>query len=336
MSEGGEQGRVHYIHRLSYTARERLVGLFVLLAVALVIAMLAFNQQTQRLFAKKFILHAYVRNAQGISTDTPVVVSGLDVGNVAAVDITPDNRIALTLKVLEKYHRLIRSDSHAALSKLSVLGNAAIEISAGSPDKPEIANGATLGLEEPLSVDQIMAQVAPVLEEVKATIARLGAVSQQIDPREVGQIVRNLAAVSTNLKTISAQVASGQGAAGKLLFDKAAGENTAAAVRALAATLEQTQARLREIQPLAKNASAASGELPALLDQTRKLVTQLNTTIGSVNDQLQALPDMVMRTRRILDQTDQTLQAIQNTWPISSSVPKPANRKLTPVHPPND
>jgi len=63
-------------------------------------------------------------------------------------------------------------------------------------------------------------------------------------------------------------------------------------------------------------------------------VTQLNTTMGTVNYQMQSLPDLVVRTRQVLDQVDSTLQAIQNTWPISSSVAKKPETTLTPVQPP--
>lgn len=336
MPENHPQDRVHYIHRLSYTARERLVGAFVLIAIALMFIALLFNQQTARLFERKFTLHAYIHNAQGINTDTPVVVSGLNVGTVSATGITPGNRISLTMRILEKYHRLIREDSRAKLSQLSLLGNATIEISAGSPDKPIIPNGATIPLAEPLSLNQIMAQVVPVLQDVKVTLVKIGAVSSQIDPKEVGSVVHNLAVASTNLNAISTQLASGRGAAGKLLYDRKTAANVTNAIQALAGTLRETQANLKTIQPLLDNASAASADLPALIAQSRKLVTQLNTTMGTVNYQLQALPDMVVRTRQILDDTDQTLQAIQNTWPISSSVPKPSKRTLTPVRPPND
>lgn len=336
MPENHPQDRVHYIHRLSYTTRERLVGAFVLIAIALMFIALLFNQQTARLFESKFTLHAYIHNAQGINTGTPVVVSGLNVGTVSATGITPGNRISLTMRILEKYHRLIREDSRAKLSQLSLLGNATIEISAGSPDKPIIPNGATIPLAEPLSLNQIMAQVVPVLQDVKVTLAKIGAVSSQINPKEVGSVVHNLAVASTNLNAISTQLASGRGAAGKLLYDRKTAANVTNAIQALAGTLRETQANLKTIQPLLDNASAASADLPALIAQSRKLVTQLNTTMGTVNYQLQALPDMVVRTRQILDDTDQTLQAIQNTWPISSSVPKPSKRTLTPVRPPND
>jgi phospholipid/cholesterol/gamma-HCH transport system substrate-binding protein len=301
MSDENHKPRTHYIHRLSYTTRERLVGAFVLAAIALLFLALVFNKQTMRYFQKKFVLHAYIHNAQGISTDTHVIVSGLDVGNVSKLGITPDNRIAITMQILEKFHKLVRTDSKAGLSKLSVLGNTAIEITAGSADKPPIADDATIKLEEPLSVDQILAQV---------------------DPKRVGQIVQNLAAVSANLKSVSGQMASGNGTIGKLLYDPQTEANLTGAIQSL-------NVSLKNLQPLVRNANTASAQLP-------QLVNQLNTTLGGVNGQMQSLPAMVLQTRQVLDDTDRTLRALQNTWPISSSVNKPPTQKVVSPRPPNE
>jgi phospholipid/cholesterol/gamma-HCH transport system substrate-binding protein len=311
-----EKEDIHYIHRLNYTARERLVGIFVLVALVLLVLTLTFNKQTARFFESKFTLHAYITDATGVSTDTPVMVYGLDVGKVTKLSLSPDNRIAVTMEILEKFHRLIRTDSTAEISKLSVIGNAAISIKPGSPEKPEIANDAVLTMEQPLSMDQMMNQISPVLADVKSTLAQINQLSHSIDPQDLNTLVKNLAVVSGNLKTLTGQFADSH------------------AVESLAATLKETQARVAELQPLIKNANAASADLPGLVAQTRKLVTQLNTTMGTVNYQMQALPDLVVRTRQVLDQTDSTLQAIQNTWPISSSVAKKPEQTLTPVQPP--
>ena len=320
-----EREQVHYIHGLNYTARERLVGVFVLTAVALLFLSLTFNKQVTRLFAQKFHLNAYMTNAQGVSTDTHVFISGLDVGKVSKLSLSDDNRIQVTMEILERFHRLIRTDSTAEISKLSVIGNTAIDIKPGSTDKPMVTNDATIALTEPLSMDQMMAQVSPVLLDVKATLAQVNQLSHAVDPKDLNETVHNLAALTANLKVITGQFASAEGTA-----------TTQTAMQNLAATLKETQARLAEMQPLIKNANAASADIPGLVAQSRKLVTQLNTTIGTVNVQMQALPDMVTRTREILDQTDATLQALQNTWPISASVPKKSDATLTPVQPPND
>ena len=318
-----EKEQVHYIHRLGYTARERLVGVFVLAAVLLLFFTLALNKQTARFFAPKFTLHAYITNAQGVSQDTPVMVYGLDVGKVTKLSLSDDNRIAVTMEILERFHRLIRTDSTAEISKLSVIGNAAINIKPGSPDKPEIPNDSQLVMNQPMSVDQMMAQISPVLEDVKSTLSQVNQLAHSVDPQDLNATVKNLASLTGNLKVITGQFASPEGTA-----------TTQAAMQNLAATLKETQARLSEIQPLIKNANLASADIPGLVAQTRKLVTQLNTTMGTVNYQLQAMPDMVARTRQILDETDATLRAVQNTWPISSSVAKKPDTTLTPVQPP--
>jgi ABC-type transporter Mla subunit MlaD len=103
-----EKEQVHYIHRLSYTARERLGGVFVLAAFLLLFLLLAFNRQTKDFFEPKFLLHAEITDAQGVTEDTPVMVYGLQVGKVSNLSLSPDNHIAVTMKILEKFHKLIR------------------------------------------------------------------------------------------------------------------------------------------------------------------------------------------------------------------------------------
>ena len=318
-----EKEQVHYIHRLSYTARERLVGVFVLAAILLLFLLLAFNRQTKDFFEPKFTLHSVITDAQGVTEDTPVMVYGLQVGKVTKLSLSNDNRIAVTMEIQERFHRLIRTDSTAEISKLSVIGNAAISIKAGSTDKPMIPSDGELELSQPMSVDQMMAQVQPVLADVKSTLSQINQLTHSISPEDLSTIMHNMAALTGNLKVITNQFASPEGSA-----------NLNAALQNLTGTLKQAQERLAELQPLIKNANAASADLPGLMAQTHTLVTQLNTTMGTVNAQLQALPDLVGRTREVLDETDATLRAVDNTWPISSSVAKKPTTTLTPVQPP--
>jgi phospholipid/cholesterol/gamma-HCH transport system substrate-binding protein len=318
-----EKEHVHYIHRLSYTVRERLVGAFVLAAILLLFVTLAFNRQTKDFFEPKFTLHAVITDAQGVAVDTPVMVYGLQVGKVTKLSLSDDNRIAVAMEIQERFHRLIRTDSTAEISKLSVIGNAAISIKAGSPDKPMIPADSELVMSTPMTVDQMLAQVQPVLLDVKSTLSQINQLTHAISPEDLGATFKNIAALTANLKVVTDQFASPEGKA-----------NMNASLQNLAATLKQAQELLAQLQPLIKNANSASADLPGLMSQTHKLVTQLNTTMGTVNTQLQALPDLVGRTREVLDETDTTLRAINNTWPVSSSVAKKPTTTTTPVQPP--
>ncbi|MGH8399696.1 MAG: hypothetical protein ACRESU_01230, partial [Gammaproteobacteria bacterium] len=138
--------------------------------------------------------------------------------------------------------------------------------------------------------------------------------------KQVGQIVQNLAAVSANLKSVSGQMASGQGTIGKLLYDPKTETDLTGAIKSL-------NTSLKNLEPLVQNANTAATQLP-------QLVTQFNTTLSGVNGQMQSLPAMVLQTRQVLDDTDKTLRALQNTWPISSSVSKPPTQQVVPPRPP--
>src|SRR5260221_2746023 len=108
MSDPTPTGRVHYIHGLSYTMQERLVGAFVLSALVIGALLFFYSGQATTLFAKKFAITATLRNAQGLGPDAKVFISGVEVGRVKSIDITEMNDIRLTLVLLERFHGLVR------------------------------------------------------------------------------------------------------------------------------------------------------------------------------------------------------------------------------------
>lgn len=336
-------GNVHYVHRLSYTALERLVGAFVLTALLLLIVLFVYSREAKTMFAEKFTLIAYMRNAQSITTDTKVLVSGIEVGEVNQIDLGSDNLIRMELEVLERFHGLVREDSRASLSKLSMIGKATIEISAGTTELSLIPDGGIINVDEPLSIDAIMADVLPALKNAQLTLARVNQLAQAIDPRDVERTVRGITTTVANVEKITTMMAQGKGGVGQMVADPTVEKDLAATIKSLAGTLDQTEQRMRELGPVLKDmqavsaeARAASKNLPQLIEETHRLVAQMNTTVGSVNYEMQQLPDLVLKTRQLMEQTDRTLRALQSTWPISQSVPQPPDRDLVEPRPSND
>ena len=212
--------RVHYVHRLSYSFRERLVGVFVLGALVVIFGLIIVNSRTANLFESRITYHAYLKNAEGISTETIVKASGIEVGRVTGVDIARDNRIHVTFHVFERFRDLVREDSRAAIGKLSVLGQSTIKIEAGSTDQPLLAEGATIPVEEPLSLDELMAEVTPLVEKVGQAIEQLAEIVAAVDPEKVEQAVSSLSGMAGNLEQAGARIASGEGALGTIIYDE--------------------------------------------------------------------------------------------------------------------
>lgn len=336
----GRRRQVHYIHNLQYSTRERLVGVFVLSALLVILALLFVNSRTSHLFESRVTFHAYVNNAQGVTTDSRVKISGIEVGRVSSLDIDRDNRIHIIFYVYERFHDLLRSDSRASLSKLSVLGNASIDISAGSPHQPVLPEGTTLSIDEPLSMDELMAELTPVMQKVKIIVTGVAELVSVIRPDQMASMSGDLAQTAANLRTLSDQVASGKGSVGRAVFDDALAEDLRASVNRLAAVLGEANARLVELGPVMDSAHSLSGEgtqlageLTTLVKEGRQTVNQMNVALGTVNVELQQLPELVSRMKMLMEATDRTLQGLQRIWPLSSAVPPSGDGTLIEVAP---
>lgn len=334
-----QRQRVHYIHRMNYSSQERLVGAFVLSALVVIFMLFFINSKTANLFQDSITLHAYLKNAEGISTETLVKVSGIEVGKVKSLDIAPDHRIHVTFQIFERYQDLLRKDSRAAIGKLSVLGRSTIDIEAGSPDQPIINDGDTIEVEEPLSMDELIAELTPVVRAVEASVQRFAAVMAAIEPEKVATIVDNLAHTSEKMRSVSDHIANDKGAVGMALYDENFRQQLRQTVSALEKSLTQAEQRMVQLEPILTNIETvthetgkASKDFPALVHETKAMVGNINTTLTSLNVEVKQLPDLITRMNVLMEQTDRLLEGISDSWLFSTEETR-AREKLIEVQP---
>lgn len=337
-----EQQRVHYIHRMSYSMQERIVGIFVLTALGVIFMLLFINSKTAHLFENYVIFNAYLNNAAGISTDTPVKISGIDVGKVKSLDISPDNRIHLQLQVYERYRNLVRTDSRASLGKLSVIGRATVMIEAGSPDKPLLQDEATIAVEEPLSMEELIAELTPVVKAVGTSVERFSELITKIKPEQMEAIASNLTKSTDNMRKITDQVQSGKGTLGMAVYDEQFKQNVSGTVAAMDQAFSRAEQRLAQLEPIlaymehiSKNTDKASVEFPQIATEFRTLLANANTTLTSVNVEMRQLPDLISRMKVLMDRTDRLLEGISNSWLFSNEEER-RRAKLIGVQPTNE
>ena len=295
--------RAHYIHRLSYSAQERLAGTFVLLAVGLLVWLLITSQKTQNLFEDEITLYATMSSIQAVNKDTNVIISGLDIGTVTNVDIDDENHVRITMSILKKYQKLIRTDSTAELLnfKFALLGKSVIEISVGSPGLPVIEDGSTLVIKESFNLVQLVAKFEPVLVTLQDSIKKMNEILQAIDPEQVGTNVSNLESISSDLKAITHQIKQGKGLAGNAIFN----------------------------EDMKDDAVATTANLKILTEQTKGLLEQTRILLISLQQQADQMPEITEKIKPLLDEADKTIKASQRIWPLSSSMPKDNKQTLT-------
>jgi phospholipid/cholesterol/gamma-HCH transport system substrate-binding protein len=316
-----KSAKVHYIHSLSYSAKDRLVGSFVMMAIVAMLGLFAAKVKSSKMFAEVVHYHTYMRNAQGISTDTIVNISGIDVGKVSSLDIDDNNKIHINFFIYKDFQKLLRTDSKGELNKLSIVGNAVIIIKAGSPNKPMLPNGAVINVEEPVTTDDVIAGITPVIQDIKSLIADLSAIINAIKPDTVKGTTQDLRAVIGNVRQLSEHVNQGQGTVGRILYDKNQADSINRSLLLMEKNLAGIAERVNETKPLLE-------QVNKLTVQSGDIMLDVRKSLHKVDQQLDKLPNLVDDTELLLDTSQQTVKGVQKVWPLSSTIPPPSNDLL--------
>ena len=140
---------------LSY--RERLAGLFLLLAVAIVVMFVAGAAIQNRWFATRVTYHTYVARGEGLTTGSPVLLSGIVVGEIGGVEIMEDNRVDVELDILEKYAHRVQAGGKASVRRLLGIGEKRIYLVTPPVKGARLPAGALIPADEPMDLLDIAA-----------------------------------------------------------------------------------------------------------------------------------------------------------------------------------
>ena len=338
-----KSSKVHYIHSLSYSARDRLVGGFVLIALLMVLGLFASKVKSSKIFDRVVHYQTVLKNAQGISAETIINISGIDVGRVSDIYFGDNNEVNIHFFVYKKFQGLVRADSTGEVSKLSLVGDNVIIIKAGSPKLPMLSDDAMIPVKEPALTDYLtIAEITPALKKFATLIADLSQIIDAIDPKVVKEGSRNLQTVLADLRDLSDQVAEGKGSLGRIFYDKKQEQSIANSLLLLEKTLSGISQRVNETQPVIANVNKLAMESKRMLadatklsSESQQLIVDVRKSINKVDQQLNHLPDLINNTQSVLESSEQTLKGAQSVhvlidnkiWPLSSST-EPADNGL--------
>jgi hypothetical protein len=210
-----------------------------------------------------------------------------------------------------------------------------INITAGSTDQVMLPNDATIEVEEPLSVDELLAELTPVIKGVESSVKRFAEIMEKIEPQQIGNIVTNLEDSAKNIQLVSSQLSSAQGTVGMAINDRAFQQRFSTAITSIDQAFDQMEKRLQELEPLSTNVSKSSQDFPAVSAEFRDMLNNTNAILSGVNVELKQLPDMVTRMKVLMEETDRLLEGVNNSWMFSNE-DRQMRRKLIGVQPYNE
>jgi phospholipid/cholesterol/gamma-HCH transport system substrate-binding protein len=183
----------------SETTNRISLGLFVTTALVILVAMVYYIGQRQRLFGKTIRITGMCRDVSGLQVGNNVRFSGINVGTIDNIQIVTDTSVMVTMLIDGEARKFIKKDATAVIGSEGLMGSKVMNIIDGSIDDKSIENNDTIETSEAVNMDQILASVKVTAD--------------------------NAAGITTNLSAMITNARAGKGAIGKLFMDSAFAQN---------------------------------------------------------------------------------------------------------------
>jgi phospholipid/cholesterol/gamma-HCH transport system substrate-binding protein len=225
-------------------------------------------------FWQRYSLKTVFPNVAGLKEGAPVRLAGVEVGSVTEVELVGD-RVEVVVEVARDMQPRITTTSVASLGSVSLLGEAAVDITASSQGTPipewgYIRAGAAAG-----SLTEVTTQAAEGIEELTVLLQDIrrgrGTIGRLITDEALYNQMNGLVAAAED---VVRNVGQGRGTLGRLANDPAA-------AKALEASLQNFEAVTARIK-------AGEGSLGKLLsdDALAKSLTATTTNLDSITGRI--------------------------------------------------
>jgi phospholipid/cholesterol/gamma-HCH transport system substrate-binding protein len=149
------------------------VGIFVFSALAIFTALIFTVGTRKQLFGSKVSYRARFDAVGGLREGSPLTMAGVDVGTIGAVELRPDGKIHVVLRLNEDYVPLMRVDTVASIGSKGLLGDKLVDLTVGTG--APLPPGGVVRTSSGGDLAALTAQASAIMSESRATVENLRA-----------------------------------------------------------------------------------------------------------------------------------------------------------------
>lgn len=273
------------------------VGIFVIVALVVggVLAFVIGNQRN--MFRSKTEYTAIFEDVGGLRPGNSVLIAGVSVGTVDAVEFREDGRVEIHFRVVSDAAAMIRGNpdeppdpaappdapmpSRVSIGSKGLLGDRQVDITVGHESFSTWPEGTPLFTDES---GGLMAQAANVADEVEATARNLRLMTAPFSDQ---QMSNDLKEVMHNLAEVTGMLATGEGAIQRLMTDPTTADEIDVTLRNLRQTSSELARTSRSFRLIADEVRSGDGTAHALIYGSEGRDAMAN--IGRASDELAIL-----------------------------------------------
>jgi phospholipid/cholesterol/gamma-HCH transport system substrate-binding protein len=308
---------------------ETRLGIFVVLAVIAAVLIIEMVGGVER-FTRGQHLYARFSNVQDLKVGDRVKMAGVEVGRVEKIQLE-DGKVKVTLKI--RRDAAIKIDSTATVKFTGLMGQNFVSLDFGSANAPLATDGAALNSAEQPDLSSIMTKldnVASGVENITKTFSGdqinnlLGPFTDFLKANR-----EPLTETFANVRTISGQIAKGEGTVGKLIMEDTLYNSALTTVSNLQSATDDIKLTLGDARDVLNQVNSGQGTLGKLVkdeklyNETTDFMTnmkeisqKINQGQGSVgkliNDQ-----EFYKNAKLTLQKLDKATEGLEDQGPLS-------------------
>jgi phospholipid/cholesterol/gamma-HCH transport system substrate-binding protein len=181
------------------------VGLFVLVGLVLLAALLIRFSKGTSVFRGTYELHLRASNVGGLKLHASVLLAGVQVGGVSDIQLGPrGTNVNITLDIYKNYE--IYHDARFVIQQSGFLGDEYVAIIPTANQKPVLTNNATVNCEPPFNLQETARAAAGFIQRIDQTAEQLNAAIRDVRRQVLNEeTLTNLSAAIGNLRTATEQ-----------------------------------------------------------------------------------------------------------------------------------
>ncbi|MBZ0169578.1 Mce family protein [Candidatus Methylomirabilis lanthanidiphila] len=271
------------------------VGIFVLGLMGLFIVFVLTIGSRSQIFERRYSLHAYFSNIEGLNVGAPVRLAGTSIGSVDDITFSKDlasKKIRVTVSLDARLQDRIREDSIASIGTIGLVGDKVLELTVGSPNKPVLSPDATIASVDPPDYATLLQKGDQIVNNV---VKISGALNQLVGGGAGVEARQDLAESIASFNRIMKEIEQGTGLLHALVYEKRSGNilkelsDAATALQQLSSIMKQLQNQKGLAHILFADPRAES--LMADLEQTSRNLKSVSGRLAQGEGTLGALID---------------------------------------------
>jgi phospholipid/cholesterol/gamma-HCH transport system substrate-binding protein len=199
------------------------LGMFVTIALVLLVATLFFLGKQKNLFGSVFHIKSVFNNVSGLKMGNNVRFGGINVGTVDGIYLITDTSVMVDMVIQENVHKFIKKDASAGIGSEGLMGDKVVVITPGGNGQQLVSENEILVSRAPVETDQILSSLKTSAD--------------------------NAAIITHDLASISSKINNGHGTLARLIGDSSLSNNLNKTV----ANLKQGSEGLKENMEAAKH-----------------------------------------------------------------------------------